>query len=65
MYHFGENMVSIGLVVGLDYPNPWLAPYGEFQKMKHHPLYSHYLGRWQVYNVRCTNPERRWISINT
>lgn len=40
MYHFGENMVSIGLVVGLDYPNPWLSPYGEFQKMKHHPLYS-------------------------
>ncbi|KAF2663092.1 hypothetical protein BT63DRAFT_129780 [Microthyrium microscopicum] len=40
MYHFGDNMVSVGLVVGLDYPNPWLAPYGEFQKMKHHPLYS-------------------------
>ncbi|MBE7182581.1 MAG: NAD(P)-binding protein, partial [Terriglobus roseus] len=38
MYHFGDNMVSVGLVVGLDYPNPWLAPYGEFQKMKHHPL---------------------------
>jgi electron-transferring-flavoprotein dehydrogenase len=40
MYHFGNNLVSIGLVVGLDYPNPWLAPYGEFQKMKHHPLYE-------------------------
>ncbi|KAF2661123.1 electron transfer flavo protein-ubiquinone oxidoreductase [Lophiostoma macrostomum CBS 122681] len=40
MYHFGDNLVSIGLVVGLDYPNPWLAPYGEFQKMKHHPLYK-------------------------
>lgn len=40
MYHFGDNLVSVGLVVGLDYPNPWLAPYGEFQKMKHHPLYA-------------------------
>ncbi|KAF2425280.1 electron transfer flavo protein-ubiquinone oxidoreductase [Tothia fuscella] len=40
MYHFGDNLVSIGLVVALDYPNPWLAPYGEFQKMKHHPLYK-------------------------
>ena len=40
MYHFGDNLVSIGLVVGLDYPNPWLSPYGEFQKLKHHPLYS-------------------------
>lgn len=43
MYHFGDNLVSIGLVVGLDYPNPWLAPYGEFQKMKHHPLYREVL----------------------
>jgi electron-transferring-flavoprotein dehydrogenase len=40
MYHFGDNLVSIGLVVGLDYPNPWLSPYGEFQKMKHHPMYA-------------------------
>jgi len=40
MYHFGENLVSIGLVVALDYPNPWLSPYQEFQRMKHHPLYK-------------------------
>jgi electron-transferring-flavoprotein dehydrogenase len=26
MYHFGDNLVSLGLVVGLDYPNPWLSP---------------------------------------
>jgi electron-transferring-flavoprotein dehydrogenase len=54
MYHFGENMVSIGLVVGLDYPNPWLAPYGEFQKMKHHPLYRDVLegGKCISYGAR-------------
>ncbi|KAF2016151.1 hypothetical protein BU24DRAFT_450740 [Aaosphaeria arxii CBS 175.79] len=54
MYHFGDNMVSIGLVVGLDYPNPWLAPYGEFQKMKHHPLYKNYLegGKCISYGAR-------------
>ncbi|KAI1966975.1 hypothetical protein LOZ58_000467 [Ophidiomyces ophidiicola] len=40
MYHFGDNMVALGLVVGLDYPNPWLSPYGEFQKLKHHPLFK-------------------------
>ncbi|ORY62678.1 uncharacterized protein BCR38DRAFT_345802 [Pseudomassariella vexata] len=40
MYHFGDNLVSIGLVVALDYSNPWLSPYGEFQKMKHHPMYK-------------------------
>ncbi|KAL2162173.1 hypothetical protein VTH06DRAFT_7086 [Thermothelomyces fergusii] len=39
MYHFGDNLVSIGQVVALDYPNPWLSPYGEFQKLKQHPLY--------------------------
>ncbi|PSN71915.1 electron transfer flavo protein-ubiquinone oxidoreductase [Corynespora cassiicola Philippines] len=54
MYHFGDNMVSIGLVVGLDYPNPWLAPYGEFQKMKHHPLYKEILegGKCISYGAR-------------
>ena len=40
MYHFGDNLVSIGLVVALDYSNPWLSPYGEFQKLKQHPLYK-------------------------
>jgi electron-transferring-flavoprotein dehydrogenase len=39
MYHFGDNLVSIGLVTALDYPNPWLSPYHEFQKLKQHPLY--------------------------
>ena len=57
MYHFGDNMVSIGLVVGLDYTNPWLAPYGEFQKLKQHPLYRHYLegGKCISYGARTLN----------
>ncbi|KAF2473311.1 electron transfer flavo protein-ubiquinone oxidoreductase-like protein [Lindgomyces ingoldianus] len=57
MYHFGDNMVSIGLVVGLDYPNPWLAPYGEFQKMKHHPMYKDVLegGKCIAYAARTLN----------
>ena len=37
MYHFGDNLVSVGLVVALDYANPWISPYGEFQKYKQHP----------------------------
>ncbi|MGD9586619.1 MAG: FAD-dependent oxidoreductase [Brachymonas sp.] len=37
MYHWGENMVSIGFVVGLDYQNPWLSPFEEFQRFKTHP----------------------------
>ncbi|KAF1983718.1 hypothetical protein K402DRAFT_423580 [Aulographum hederae CBS 113979] len=57
MYHFGDNLVSIGLVVGLDYPNPWLAPYGEFQKMKQHPMYRPYLegGKCISYGARALN----------
>lgn len=57
MYHFGENLVSIGLVVGLDYPNPWLSPYGEFQKLKHHPLYKSVLegGKCISYAARALN----------
>lgn len=57
MYHFGDNLVSLGLVVGLDYPNPWLSPYGEFQKLKHHPLFKEVLegGRCISYGSRALN----------
>ncbi|KAK0617133.1 electron transfer flavoprotein-ubiquinone oxidoreductase-like protein [Immersiella caudata] len=54
MYHFGDNLVSIGLVTALDYTNPWLSPYGEFQKMKQHPLYRDVLegGKCISYGAR-------------
>ena len=31
VYHMGDGLVSLGLVIGLDYKNPWLSPYREFQ----------------------------------
>lgn len=37
IYHYDENLVSIGFVVHLDYENPHLSPYDEFQKFKTHP----------------------------
>ena len=37
MYHWGDNLCSIGLVVHLNYKNPWLDPFGEFQRAKTHP----------------------------
>lgn len=37
MYHFGNNLLSIGFVIGLDYTNPYLNPYEEFQRFKTHP----------------------------
>ncbi len=38
MYHWGENLLSIGFVVGLDYKNPYINPYEELQRFKHHPI---------------------------
>lgn len=38
IYHFGKNLLSIGFVVGLDYTNPYLNPYEEFQRFKTHPI---------------------------
>ncbi len=38
LYHFGDNMVSVGFVVHLNYKNPYLSPFDEFQRYKQHPL---------------------------
>ncbi|WP_269901558.1 electron transfer flavoprotein-ubiquinone oxidoreductase [Paenalcaligenes faecalis] len=37
LYHLDNNIVVVGLVVGLDYANPWLSPFEEFQRYKTHP----------------------------
>jgi electron-transferring-flavoprotein dehydrogenase len=37
MYHMEDNKVVVGFVVGLDYQNPWLSPFEEFQRFKTHP----------------------------
>ncbi len=37
IYHLQDNMVALGLIVGLDYTNPWLSPFEEFQRLKTHP----------------------------
>ncbi|MCX7173076.1 MAG: electron transfer flavoprotein-ubiquinone oxidoreductase [Proteobacteria bacterium] len=36
-YHYGDNLVAIGFVVGLGYSNPYLSPFEEFQRYKNHP----------------------------
>jgi electron-transferring-flavoprotein dehydrogenase len=40
LYHYGANLVSVGFVVHLNYANPYLSPYHEFQRFKSHPLIS-------------------------
>ncbi|CUA85303.1 Dehydrogenase (flavoprotein) [Gulbenkiania indica] len=37
LYHLENNQVAVGFVVGLDYKNPYLSPYEEFQRFKTHP----------------------------
>ncbi|MEE2567474.1 electron transfer flavoprotein-ubiquinone oxidoreductase [Hyphobacterium marinum] len=37
LYHWGDCMVSVGFVVHLNYKNPYLSPFGEFQRFKTHP----------------------------
>ena len=37
LYHMEGNLVAVGFVVGLDYSNPWLSPFEEFQRWKLHP----------------------------
>jgi electron-transferring-flavoprotein dehydrogenase len=37
VYHAGEGRLYVGLVVALDYRNPWRSPFGEFQRFKQHP----------------------------
>ena len=57
LYHLDNNKVSIGFVVGLDYQNPYLSPYMEFQRFKHHPAIKHHLqgGRRISYGARALN----------
>ena len=38
LYHFDDNLVSVGFVVHLNYRNPYLSPFEEFQRFKTHPL---------------------------
>jgi electron-transferring-flavoprotein dehydrogenase len=54
MYHLEDNLVSIGFVVHLNYANPYLYPYMEFQRFKHHPLIRPVLegGRRIAYGAR-------------
>ncbi len=54
LYHLEDNLVAVGFVVGLDYKNPWLSPYEEFQRYKTHPTIRKHLegGRRISYGAR-------------
>ncbi len=56
-YHWGKDLVSIGLIIGLDYENPFLNPYQELQKIKTSPLFAKMLdgGQPLAYGARALN----------
>ncbi|HVY16533.1 MAG TPA: electron transfer flavoprotein-ubiquinone oxidoreductase [Rhodopila sp.] len=57
LYHFGENLISFGFVIGLDYRNPWLSPFDEMQRFKTHPdIRKHFEGGRRIaYGARALN----------
>ncbi|MDN6179622.1 MAG: electron transfer flavoprotein-ubiquinone oxidoreductase [Halomonas subglaciescola] len=54
LYHADNGQVVVGLIVDLSYQNPWISPFDEFQRMKHHPLLAQHLagGERVVYGAR-------------
>jgi electron-transferring-flavoprotein dehydrogenase len=57
LYHLEGNRVTLGLVVGLDYQNPWLSPFEEMQRWKTHPsIRAHIEGGKRIgYGARAIN----------
>lgn len=59
LYHLNEDtpLIAIGFVLGLDYSNPWISPFQEFQKFKTHPTISKALdgGKRIAYGARALN----------
>jgi len=54
LYHMEDNQVVVGLIVDLNYSNPYLSPFDEFQRFKHHPVISKHLegGKRLAYGAR-------------
>ncbi|MEQ3640219.1 MAG: electron transfer flavoprotein-ubiquinone oxidoreductase [Alteromonas sp.] len=54
MYHAEDNQVFVGLIVDLNYENPYLSPFDEFQRLKHHSVFKQYLegGKRVSYGAR-------------
>tara|TARA_B100000686_G_scaffold352402_1_gene454262 strand:- start:603 stop:2222 length:1620 start_codon:yes stop_codon:yes gene_type:complete len=57
LYHLEDNQVAVGFVIGLDYTNPYLSPFEEFQRFKTHPKIRTVLegGRRISYGARAIN----------
>ncbi len=54
LYHAENQQVVVGLIMDLSYRNPWLSPFDEFQRLKHHPVLAKHLndGKRVAYGAR-------------
>jgi electron-transferring-flavoprotein dehydrogenase len=54
LYHAENNQVLVGIIIDLNYKNPHLSPFDEFQRIKHHPVFKQYLdgGKRVSYGAR-------------
>ncbi len=64
MYHYADNLVTVGFVVHLNYHNPYLSPFDEFQRFKTHPLVRDTFGGGKrlCYGARAIS-EGGWQSV--
>ncbi|WP_370297532.1 electron transfer flavoprotein-ubiquinone oxidoreductase [Qipengyuania mesophila] len=64
LYHQANGQVALGFVTALDYANPYVSPYQEFQRWKHHPAIAAILegGKRVAYGARVIN-EGGWQSV--
>ncbi len=64
LYHYGDNLVAVGFVVHLNYANPYISPYHEFQRFKTHPAIAPVFegGKRIVYGARAIT-EGGWQSL--
>ncbi|MBX7496236.1 electron transfer flavoprotein-ubiquinone oxidoreductase [Qipengyuania sp. 6B39] len=64
LYHQANGQVALGLVTWLDYSNPYVSPFQEFQRWKHHPLIAEVLkgGKRVAYGARAIN-DGGWQSV--
>jgi len=64
MYHYADNLVTVGFVVHLNYHNPYLSPFEEFQRFKTHPLVRDTFagGKRLCYGARAIS-EGGWQSV--
>ena len=64
LYHLENNQVAVGFVVGLDYENPYLSPFEEFQRFKTHPAIRPVLRGRPAHRLWRAGAQRRRLPVD-